>query len=143
MNYNCLIMRVVWRWRWWQLFFDGTDDEDDDNKMTTTMMMFSMMSKMIRLSTRIAVWTQHHEQYQRQQAQLRTRPTKASAEWGCTAHHNNETTGRGRGRAPPQAPPHRGGGGDTMGWGGGGGAWQPSVHTDQIMGFIRAYHTWV
>ena len=31
MNYNCLIMRVVWRWRWWQLFFDGTDDEDDDD----------------------------------------------------------------------------------------------------------------
>ena len=88
--------------------------------MTTTMMIFSMMSKMIRLSTRIAVWTQHHEQYHRQQAQLRTRPTKASAGWGCTAHHNNETTG-GRGRAPPQAPPHRGAGGDTMGWGGRGG----------------------
>ena len=31
MNYNCLIMRVVWRWSWWQLFFDGTDDKDDDD----------------------------------------------------------------------------------------------------------------
>ena len=91
------------------VFFDGTDDEDDDDKMTTPMMMFSMMSKMIRLSTRIAVWTQHHEQYHRQQAQLRTRPTKASAEWGCTA------------------TPTGGAGGGYHGVGGGGGVWQPCI----------------
>ena len=89
-------------------------------KMTTTMMMFSMMSKMIRLSTRIAVWTQHHEQYHRQQAQLRTRPTKASAGWGCTAHHNNETTGGGgAGKGTTTGPIPQGGGGGYHGVGGG------------------------
>ena len=50
MNYNCLIWRVV---------CDGDGGSCSlmvlMMKMTTTMMMFSMMSKMIRLSTRVAV----------------------------------------------------------------------------------------
>ena len=87
-------------------------------KMTTTIMMFSMMSKMIRLSTRVPSGAQHHEQYHRQQAQLRTRPTKASAGWGCTAHHNNETTeGAGKGTT---TGPHPTGGRGWIPWGGGG-----------------------
>ena len=48
---------------------------------------------------------------------------------GCTAYqayHNNETTGAGRGRAPPQAPPHRGAGG--IPWGGGGRGGVAALH---------------
>ena len=53
--------------------------------------------------------------------------------------------GPGKGTTTCHKPhPTGGGGGGYHGvGGGGGGAWQPSVHTDQIMGFIRAYHTWV
>ena len=50
---------------------------------------------------------------------LRTRPTKASAGWGCTAHHNNETKGGGGGGEGHHHRPH-------PTWGGGG-VWQPCI----------------
>ena len=56
---------------------------------------------------------------------------------GCTAYqayHNNETTGAGRGRAPPQAPPHRGAGG--IPWGGGGRGGVAALHHICVCVFV-------
>ena len=61
---------------------------------------------------------------------------------GCTAHHNNETTGAGRGRAPPHTPPQAGG----IPWGGrgrGGGGYGSPASYIYIYIYTYIIHTYI
>ena len=102
-------------------------------KMTTTIMMFSMMSKMIRLSTRVRL--EHNIMSSITGSRHNCEQGQPKPQLGGGAQPTTTTKPQGgRGRAPPQAPPHRGAGGDTMGWGGGGegGCGSPALYTHTL-----------
>ena len=64
----------------------------------------------------------------RQQAQLRTRPTKASAGWGYSPPQQRNHRGGGEGHH--HRPHPTGGRGDTMGRGGEGGCGSPASYSE-------------
>ena len=113
----------------------GTDDEDDDDTdgVQHDVKNDPIVDSCRRLGRNIMssiTGSRHNYEQGQPKPQL----------GGCTAHHNNETAGAGRGRAPPHTPPHRGGGGGyhgVVGGGGGGGVWQPCIIYIYIYIYIR------
>ena len=97
-------------------------------KMTTTMMIFQHDVKDDPIVDSHRRLEHNHEQYHPQQAQLRTRPTKASAGGGVHSPPLQRNHRGGAGKGTTTGPTPQGGGGDTMGWGGEGGCGSPASY---------------